>query len=86
MFYLGHIDQIVYMAAHCRETCQVKIAAILLIGSCRRTDRMTNLCYNCTYTNTEKPEIPTNAYNGYIITWILHQIFLYPDKVMLAAG
>ena len=24
--------------------------------------------------------------NRYFITWILHQIFMYSDKVMLAAG
>ena len=26
------------------------------------------------------------VYNGYIITWMLHQIFMFSSKVKLAAG
>ena len=27
-----------------------------------------------------------SCFNEYIITWMLHQIFMYSDKIMLAAG
>ena len=33
-----------------------------------------------------KQETQVSLYNGFIITWILHQIIMYSNKVKLVAG
>ena len=51
----------------------------------RHTDRQDNLIV-ATLPNIINSIEMLNCQNRYNITWMLHQIFMYSDKLMLAAG
>ena len=70
---LEPMDQFLGLLAQTDERCK------LLVG---------NISYNKTLGKTVRRRYKQLiiAGNGFIITWILHQIIMYSDKVKLVAG